>query len=178
MARTRPAPFGCLIVVAAVAAAVRAEDRLALKSSAFADGTAIPSSYTCDGDDRSPPIAWSGVPARAKSLALIVDDPDAPNKTWVHWVVYDLPSSASELAEGAGAGDLPAGAKQGVNDWSSPRYRGPCPPSGRHRYVFKLYALDTVLPDLGAPSKPQLERAMKGHIVVEGRLTGTYERTR
>ena len=154
---------------------------MALISPAFAADGAIPARHTCDGEDRSPPLAWSGVAAAAVSLALIVDDPDAPDPsapkaTWVHWVVYDLPPSAHELPEAVERAKLPAGTREGANDWKSPGYRGPCPPTGRHRYVFKLYALDAVLPDLGSPSKSQLESAMNGHIVGEARLIGTYQR--
>lgn len=151
-----------------------------LTSSAFAEGGAIPSKYTCDGKDVSPPLDWSGVPAGAKSLALIVDDPDAPDPkapkmTWVHWVLYDIPPAAGGLAEGA---HTPAGAKDGVNDWGRTGYGGPCPPIGRHRYVHKLYALDTVLPPLARPDKGGLEAAMRGHVLAEARLVGTYEKHR
>ncbi|HMA89346.1 MAG TPA: YbhB/YbcL family Raf kinase inhibitor-like protein [Burkholderiales bacterium] len=151
-----------------------------LTSSAFAEGGAIPSKYTCDGQDVSPPLDWSGVPAGAKSLALIVDDPDAPDPkapkmTWVHWVLYDIPPAAGGLAEGA---HTPAGAKDGVNDWGRTGYGGPCPPIGRHRYVHKLYALDTVLPPLARPDKGGLEAAMRGHVLAEARLVGTYEKHR
>jgi Raf kinase inhibitor-like YbhB/YbcL family protein len=151
-----------------------------LTSSAFAEGGAIPAKYTCDGKDVSPPLAWSGVPAGAKSLALIVDDPDAPDPnapkmTWVHWVLYDIPPAAGGLAEGAQA---PAGARGGTNDWGRTGYGGPCPPIGRHRYVHKLYALDTLLPDLERPSKSQLEAAMRGHVIAEARLIGTYQKHR
>ncbi|MDA8107734.1 MAG: YbhB/YbcL family Raf kinase inhibitor-like protein [Betaproteobacteria bacterium] len=150
-----------------------------LTSSAFAEGGAIPSKYTCDGSDVSPPLAWSGVPAGAKSLALIVDDPDAPDPaapkmTWVHWVVYEIPPSQSAIAEGA----QPPGAKGGLNDWKRTGYGGPCPPIGRHRYFFKLYALDTMLPDLGRATKAQLEKAMQGHVLAEARLIGTYQKHR
>lgn len=150
---------------------------LAITSSAFREGGAIPAEYTCEGRDVSPPLAWTGVPAGAKSLALIVDDPDAPDPrapktTWVHWVVYNLPPSCTGLAAAADA--LPPGARQGQNDWRRTGYGGPCPPIGRHRYFHKLYALDTVLPDLGQPTKGQLERAMRGHVLAEASLMGTY----
>ena len=150
-----------------------------LTSSAFAEGGAIPSKYTCDGRDLSPPLAWSGVPAGAQSLALVVDDPDAPDPaapamTWVHWVLYDIPPATTAIAEGAQA----AGAKDGMNDWKRTGYGGPCPPVGRHRYFFKLYALDRALPDLHRPSKAQLEAAMKGHVLGEARLMGTYQKHR
>ena len=154
---------------------------LKLTSSAFAPGGEIPSKYTCEGEDLSPPLAWSDVPANAKSLALIVDDPDAPDPaapkmTWVHWVLYNIPASASSLAEGAKA--LPAGTLQGVNDWKRTGYGGPCPPIGRHRYFHKLYALDTVLPDLGQVPKTKLEAAMKPHVIAQAALIGTYQKRR
>ncbi len=150
-----------------------------LTSTAFADGGAIPVKYTCEGRDVSPPLAWSGVPPGAKSLALIVDDPDAPDPaapklTWVHWVLYNLPPDAGALAEAVT--DLPVGTQDGSNDWKRTGYGGPCPPIGRHRYFHKLYALDTVLPDLGAPSKQQLEGAMEGHVLGRTELVGTYQK--
>src|SRR5512135_270115 len=184
MSLARPVLF---LVLAAAGAAGLAESpkegaamAFKLTSSAFAEGGAIPSKYTCDGKDVSPPLDWSGVPAGAKSLALIVDDPDAPDPkapkmTWVHWVLYDIPPAAGGLAEGA---HTPAGAKDGVNDWGRTGYGGPCPPIGRHRYVHKLYALDTVLPPLARPDKGGLEAAMRGHVLAEARLVGTYEKHR
>jgi Raf kinase inhibitor-like YbhB/YbcL family protein len=152
---------------------------LKLTSTAFAQGGEIPSRYTCDGQDVSPPLAWSGVPADAKSLVLIVDDPDAPDPaapkmTWVHWVLYNIPTSASALPEAAK--QLPAGTLEGVNDWKRTGYGGPCPPVGRHRYFHKLYALDTVLPDLGRPSKAKLDAQIKGHIIAQADLVGTYQK--
>jgi len=155
---------------------------ITLTSPAFAANGSIPAAHTCDGRDLSPPLAWSGVPAGAKSLAIILDDPDAPDPkapkmTWVHWVIYNLPPSTTSLAEGASA-SLPPGTLQGRNDWKATGYRGPCPPTGRHRYVHKLYALDTLLPDLHEPSKADLERAMEGHVLARGELIGTYERGR
>jgi Raf kinase inhibitor-like YbhB/YbcL family protein len=154
---------------------------LKLTSSAFAPGGEIPSKYTCEGEDLSPPLAWSDVPANAKSLALIVDDPDAPDPaapkmTWVHWVLYNIPASAAGLAEGAKA--LPAGTLQGLNDWKRTGYGGPCPPTGRHRYFHKLYALDTVLPNLGQIPKAKLEAAMKPHVIAQAKLIGTYQKRR
>ena len=150
-------------------------------STAFNHEGAIPPIYTCEGRDISPPIAWSDVPPGTKSLALIVDDPDAPDPsapkmTWVHWVLYNLPPTSNGLPESVKA--LPAGAKEGVNDWKRTAYGGPCPPIGRHRYFHKLYALDTVLPDLKQPTKAKLEEAMKGHILSEARLMGTYEKSK
>jgi len=152
-----------------------------LTSAAFAHQGAIPTKYTCEGADVSPPLTWIDLPPGSKSLALIVDDPDAPDPaapkmTWVHWVLYNLPPTANGLPEGASV--LPAGALQGLNDWQRTGYGGPCPPIGRHRYFFKLYALDTVLPDLGRPTKATLEKAMKGHILVQTELTGTYQKRR
>ena len=182
-----PAGPVLFFVLAAAAAAGLAESpkegahmAFKLTSSAFAEGGAIPAKYTCDGKDVSPPVAWSGVPAGAKSLALIVDDPDAPDPkapkmTWVHWVLYDIPPAVNALAEGAKA---PAGARDGVNDWGRSGYGGPCPPIGRHRYVHKLYALDTVLTDLKRRDKAGLEAAMRGHVIAEARLVGTYQKHR
>ena len=154
---------------------------LTLSSAAFAAGGHIPALYTCEGKDASPPLAWGSAPSATKSFALVVDDPDAPDPaapkvTWVHWVLYDLPASASGLAEAVPAPSLPAGTREGLNDWNRTGYGGPCPPIGRHRYVFKLYALDTVLPELKTPDKATLEAAMKGHVVAEGQLVGTYEK--
>lgn len=154
---------------------------LVIESPAFAVGGEIPTQFTCEGSDVSPPLAWRGVPDGAKSLALIVDDPDAPDPkaprtVWVHWVVYDLPSSASGLAEGAARLGLPAGTRAGLNDWKKPTYGGPCPPIGRHRYFFKLYALDAKLGDLGTPTKADVEKAMKGHIVAQAEIVGTYQK--
>lgn len=152
---------------------------LMLTSPAFAPGGEIPRVHTCQGGDVSVPLAWHGVPAGTKSLALIVDDPDAPDPraprmTWVHWVLYNMPPAAAGLD--AGAKQLPPGTLEGLNDWKRTGYGGPCPPVGRHRYFHKLYALDAVLPDLGHPTKPALERAMHGHVLAEAALIGTYEK--
>jgi Raf kinase inhibitor-like YbhB/YbcL family protein len=154
---------------------------LTIRSSAFADGAEIPTRHTCEGADVSPALEWSGVPAGAKSLALVVDDPDAPDPaapktTWVHWVLYDLPPAATGLPEGVARDALPPGAREGVNDWKRMGWNGPCPPIGRHRYFFKLYALDAVLGDLGTATKAKLEAAMKGHIVGQGQVMGTYQK--
>ena len=154
-----------------------------LISAAFAENQSIPKLYTCEGKDVSPPLAWSGLPAKAKSVALIVDDPDAPDPaaprmTWVHWVLYNIPPGATGLPEGAAPASLPKGTLQGLNDWQRTGYGGPCPPIGRHRYFHKLYALDTVLPDLKKPNKAALEKAMKGHILAETQLIGTYQKGR
>jgi len=156
---------------------------LTITSSAIAPGESIPPQFTCDGADRSPPLGWSGVPAGAKSLALIVDDPDAPDPaapkmTWVHWVLYDLPPDSDGLPEAVSAQALPPGTRQGSNNWKRTGYGGPCPPIGTHRYFFKLYALDVQLGDLDSPSKARLEQAMRGHVVAEAQLMGTYHRHR
>ena len=150
---------------------------LTVTSSAFGDGDAIPSTYTCDGDDISPPLAWDGVPSDAVGLVLILDDPDAPGGTWVHWVVYDIPATTTDLPEAASSGSLPAGAGEGLNGWGEAGYGGPCPPEGSHRYYFRLYALDVELDGLQEPARADVEAAMQGHVVAEGELMGTYERT-
>jgi hypothetical protein len=152
---------------------------LRLTSSSFEQEHEIPARHTCEGADLSPPLAWTGVPDGTRSLALVVDDPDAPDPrapkmTWVHWVVYDLPPTVTALPEGVTAATLPAGAREGRNDWKTVGYRGPCPPVGRHRYFHKLYALDTTLPALTAADKSGLERAMKGHVLAQATLLGTY----
>jgi len=156
---------------------------LTLTSDVFENRKEIPALHTCEGKDVSPAIAWSGVPSRARSLALIMDDPDAPDPAaprmvWVHWVLYNLPTSAVGLPQAVKPEALPAGTSQGRNDWGRTGYGGPCPPIGRHRYFFKLYALDSLLPDLNGPTKAQLEAAMQGHIVEQATLMGTYERIR
>ena len=154
---------------------------LTLMSPAFASGGVIPKTHSCDGNDRSPPLQWSDPPPGTKSFALIVDDPDAPDpaapqRTWVHWVLYNLPPTSRELEEGVKPADLPPGAMEGLNDWKASGYRGPCPPIGRHRYYHKLYALDTKLGGLSRPTKAELERAMSGHILAEAELVGLYQR--
>ena len=156
---------------------------LKLASSAFSDGGEIPVQYTCVGQDTSPPLAWSGMPAGTKSLVLIVDDPDAPDPkapkmTWVHWVLYNIPPTVTAVPEGASAGDLSPQVSSGLNDWKRTGYGGPCPPIGRHRYFHKLYALDTILTGLDQPTKKQVEAAMKGHILVQAELVGTYQKPR
>jgi len=149
-------------------------------SPAFSAGQPIPTKYTCDGADVSPPLKWDGVPDGTKSLALICDDPDAPAGTWVHWVVYDLPRTATELTEKTAATDtLPNGAKQGLNDFKRTGYGGPCPPPGEtHRYFFKLYALSIATSLKPRASKADVLRAMQGHVLAEGELTGTYQRAK
>jgi Raf kinase inhibitor-like YbhB/YbcL family protein len=154
---------------------------LVLTSQAFAAGGEIPALHTCEGRDVSPALAWSGVPPPAMSLALVVDDPDAPDPkapkvTWVHWVLYNLPASGTGLPEGVASRDLPPGTLEGLNDWKRTGYGGPCPPIGRHRYFHKLYALDLVLPDLGAATKAALESAMRGHVIAQAELMGTYQK--
>jgi Raf kinase inhibitor-like YbhB/YbcL family protein len=156
---------------------------LELTSKTFEPGGAIPVRCTCEGTDLSPALAWSGLPAGTKSLALIAADPDAPDPrapkmTWVHWVVYDLPPETTALAEGAAKGAMPSGARDGLNDWKRTAYGGPCPPIGEHRYFFELYALDTMLGDLGRPTKAQLEKAMAGHVLEKVELVGRYQKQR
>jgi Raf kinase inhibitor-like YbhB/YbcL family protein len=167
------------------AAPARGQDQstISITSSAFGHGQEIPTQYTCEGEDRSPPLSWSSLPEGAKSLALIVDDPDAPDpaapkRVWVHWVLYDIPPTATALEEAVTTDGLPAGTKQGKNDWDRVGYGGPCPPIGRHRYFHKLYALDVELGDLGEPTRQALERAMKGHVLAAGELVGTYEKNK
>jgi len=156
---------------------------ISITSDGFANHAEIPAKYTCQGQDIAPPLQWAGVPAKTKSLVLIVDDPDAPDPeapqmTWVHWVLYNIPPDVAGLPEGATSLDLPAETLEGLNDWKRTGYGGPCPPIGRHRYFHKLYALDTVLPDLKRPTKPALEAAMKAHIIEKAELVGTYRKSR
>jgi Raf kinase inhibitor-like YbhB/YbcL family protein len=174
-----------LLTIAALAAAAVGTEAVAadpgtlhLTSPSFADGDEIPSKYTCEGAGVSPPLAWSAVPAGTKSLVVIVDDPDAPDPkapktTWVHWVVYDIPPSATGLPEDV-KDALPPSAHEGTNDFKRAAFGGPCPPIGRHRYVHKLYALDVALGDRGQPTKAEVEKAMAGHVLAEARLVGTY----
>ena len=149
----------------------------------FTHNGAIPSRYTCDGKNVSPALEWAGVPEGTRSIALIVDDPDAPDPqapktTWVHWVLYNIPPDSKGLRESAESRGLPPGTLQGINDWHRPGYGGPCPPLGRHRYFFKLYALDVVLTGLESPAKPALEKAMRGHVIGHAELIGLYQRAR
>jgi Raf kinase inhibitor-like YbhB/YbcL family protein len=151
-----------------------------LTSPAFAHGAEIPRRFTCEGEDRAPALQWSGVPEAAAALVLIVDDPDAPDPaapkmTWVHWVLYDVPAGATGLPEGGRP--LPVGTREGLNDWHRPGWGGPCPPIGRHRYFFKLYALDRTLASL-APhaTKAAVEKAMHGHVLAHAELIGTYHK--
>lgn len=153
-----------------------------LISSAFLPFADIPELYTCEGADQSPPLLWTGVPVEAKSLVLIIDDPDAPDPaapkmTWVHWVLYNIPPNTTGLNSGkSGVMDLPPGTLSGLNDAQETGYHGPCPPIGRHRYFHKLYALDTILPNLHHPTKAILEKAMQGHIIARCELIGTYKK--
>jgi len=154
---------------------------LSIKSASFSHNGEIPTRFTCEGEDVSPALSWSGVPEGTKSLVLIVDDPDAPDPkapkmTWVHWVLYDIPPTAKGLQEAVSKDALPAGTRQGLNDWKRTGYGGPCPPIGRHRYFHKLYALDAVLPDLGAATKADIEKAMAGHVLAESQIVGTYQK--
>jgi Raf kinase inhibitor-like YbhB/YbcL family protein len=154
---------------------------MSITSSSFPNNGAIPPRHTCDGHDVSPELFWSGAPAGAKSLVLILDDPDAPDpaapkRTWVHWVLYNIPPSATGLPEGVATAELPAGTREGVNDWHRTGYGGPCPPVGNHRYFHKLYALDTILPDLNRPTKAELEKAMHDHIIGQTELIGRYQK--
>ena len=156
---------------------------LSLNSPDFAHNGPMPARLTCDGQDLSPQLHWSGLPAGTQSLALIVDDPDAPDPaaprmTWVHWVLYNMPPTATGLPEGVVVRALPPGTREGLNDWGRTGYGGPCPPIGRHRYFHKLYALDTVLPDLGRSTKAVLEQAMAGHVLASTELVGTYQKSR
>jgi Raf kinase inhibitor-like YbhB/YbcL family protein len=155
---------------------------LTVTSTAFAEGAMVPTRFTCEGEDTSPPLAWSDPPAATRSFAIVVEDPDAPDpkspnrKTFVHWVAYGLSPNLRGLPEGTKT--APPGARDGENDFGRAGYGGPCPPSGQHRYVFKVYALDTTLSDLNKPRAADLDRAMSGHVLAQGRLVGTYEKGR
>jgi len=153
---------------------------LTLTSPSFQHQGEIPAKFTCEGQDISPALEWTGVPAKTKSFALIVDDPDAPDPkvpkmTWVHWVLFNIPAATTGLPEAVPHAKLPAGTMEGMNDWKRTGYGGPCPPIGRHRYFFKLYALDAELP-LYHPTKAALEKAMQGHILEQAELMGTYQK--
>jgi hypothetical protein len=162
---------------------LRAEEIMALtlKSSAFDNGGEIPSRYTCEGEDVSPSLVWTGVPETARSLVLIIDDPDAPDPkapkmTWVHWVLYNIPPDVTGLPEGVVPAKLSPGMMEGLNDWKRIGYGGPCPPIGRHRYFHKLYALDMILEVMNTPTKANVEVAMKGHVIAQTELMGTYKK--
>jgi len=179
--RRRSAPLA--LALALLPAAGGGAMTFTLGSPAFAPGQQIPIRHTCEGEDLSPPLAWSGAPEGTRSLALVVSDPDAPDPaaprmTWVHWVLYDLPAEATGLPEGVAPEALPPGTRQGINDWKRTGWGGPCPPIGRHRYVFELYALDRPLADLGRPDKKALERAIAGHVLARAELIGTYQKQR
>mgnify|MGYP005842557625 CR=1 FL=1 len=147
-------------------------EKLSVKSPAFENNQLIPAKYTCDGDDVNPPLAIEGIPEGTKTLALIVDDPDCPTGTWDHWVVWNIPATTNKIAENTVPGT------EGMNDFRRRSYGGPCPPSGTHRYFFKVYALDTKL-DLSPTSrKSDLEKAMQGHVLAKGELVGLYRRSR
>ena len=155
---------------------------LSLTSPSFSHQGMIPVRHTCDGKDFSPELAWAGIPENTKSLVLIVDDPDAPDPqapkmTWVHWILYNIPPAASKLPEQVMTAGLPSGTLEGINDWKRTGYGGPCPPIGIHRYFHKLYALDTLLPDLNQPTKAILEKAMQGHVIAQAELIGLYHRS-
>lgn len=152
-----------------------------ITSTSFHHNGDIPVRHTCDGQNISPPLSWTGVPAGTKSLALIIDDPDAPDPaapsmTWVHWVLYNIPAGTSSLLESVTGKCIPPGSLKGMNDWQSTGYDGPCPPVGRHRYYHKLFALDVLLPDLKHPTRSSLEKAIEGHILAYTSLIGWYQR--
>jgi len=173
--------FAALTCILAQTTQTKEKKAMEITSSAFKNHGDIPKKYTCDGEDISPPLLWSNVPEGTKSLALIVDDPDAPDPkapkmVWVHWVLYNIPPDSTHLDEAVSEKHLPAGTLEGLNDWKRTGYGGPCPPRGKHRYFHKLYALDTVLPDLQKPTKAKLEKAMEGHILEKAELIGEYER--
>jgi hypothetical protein len=152
-----------------------------ISSPNFTADRAIPRRHTCDGEDASPALTWRGAPAGTKSFALIVDDPDAPDPkapkmVWVHWVLFGIPADATGLPEAVKPADLPKGTKAGLNDWKATGWRGPCPPIGRHRYYFRLLALDFVPEGLGTPTRAELERAIEGHVLGRATLMGTYQR--
>jgi hypothetical protein len=154
---------------------------LTLTSPQFEHNGPIPKIHTCEGQDLSPPLAWSGVPAGTQGLVLLVEDPDVPDpakpvRTWIHWVIYNLPPTSTGLPEGAGKGQLPAGAQGGITDFRRRDYGGPCPPIGRHRYIHSLFALDVALPELKRPTKAEIVKAMAGHILDSTDLIGTYQK--
>lgn len=147
-----------------------------IESPAFRNGGDVPSTCGCDGDDRSPALTWEGIPENAVSLALVVDDPDAPSGTWTHWLVWNLDPASRGIPEGVGPDGLPAGALQGANSWGNSRWQGPCPPHGTHRYFFRLYALDRSLELSGQTRRAGLDQAMEGHILARAELMGRYAR--
>jgi Raf kinase inhibitor-like YbhB/YbcL family protein len=181
--RPRPILLALLLAVAPTWTRGVSPMSLELSSPAFANGGEIPIAFTCEGKDLSPALDWRHVPRDTVSLALIVDDPDAPDPkapkmTFVHWVLFDLPPASSGLPEGVKSAALPAGTREGLNDWRRTGYGGPCPPIGRHRYFFKLYALDKQLGELPRPTKAAVEQAMAGHVLASAELIGTYQKRR
>lgn len=159
------------------------EDMLHLTSPRYQEGQPMPRQYTCEGAEVSPPLQWDGLPEDTVSLALIIEDPDAPDpahpqRIWTHWVLYNLPANEEGLEEDAARAGLPPGAREGANDWGNADYGGPCPPVGRHRYVHHLYALDTELPRMDTPSADELRRAMEGHVLEHAELVATYQKGR
>ena len=178
--------FGVCILVSAIfffggrhdaISASKGGEKMKITSSAFAEGNMITAKYTCDGRDISPPLEWKDVPSGTKSFALISDDPDAPRGTWVHWVIYNIPPNVTKFDENIPRDkEFKNGMRQGSNDWPQIGYGGPCPPSGTHRYYFKLYALDTMLGLKPEATKAQLAQAMKGHILAEAQLMGKYSK--
>jgi len=179
---------GCLVIlplvllsITCLAHAEEVTPIMKLTSPNFENQKLMNSEFTCDGENISPALEWSGGPEGTKSFVLIVDDPDAPDPanpkmTWVHWVLYNIPATVMSLPEGAKEKNLPKGTLQGLNDWKKTGYGGPCPPVGKHRYFHKLYALDVVLPDLTRPTKAKLEKAMEGHVLSKAELIGLYQR--
>lgn len=161
-----------LFLSAGIGTKATAAERLKISSPAFGNNAYIPSRHSCEGTDSNPPLLIEHVPAKTKSLALIVDDYDAPGGIWVHWVVWNIPSETKEIKESS----VPAGAIQGLNDFRKNRYNGPCPPPGTHRYFFKIYAIDTVLRLTPNSTKTDLEKAIKGHIIEQAEIIGLYKR--
>jgi Raf kinase inhibitor-like YbhB/YbcL family protein len=168
----KPIINGAVVILLAVIASFAAEGaRMKITSSAFHEGGNIPSKFTCDGSDTSPPLQITGIPSEAKSLVLIADDPDAPGGLFTHWLVWNIPPQTNSIAEGS----APKGV-HGTNDFGKPDYKGPCPPPGTHRYSFKIYALDRELDLRGGAKRSQLDAAMKGHVIAQGELVGRYAR--
>jgi Raf kinase inhibitor-like YbhB/YbcL family protein len=170
-----------LLAIIASANAEEANTMMQLTSPSFDNRKGMAKKFTCDGENISPALEWSGVPEGTRSFVLIVDDPDAPDPanprmTWVHWVLYNIPATVRSLPEGVKDKDLPKGTLQGLNDWKKTGYGGPCPPKGKHRYFHKLYALDIVLADLARPTKAKLEKAIEGHVLSKAELIGLYQR--
>jgi Raf kinase inhibitor-like YbhB/YbcL family protein len=185
--RLAPAAIGLAAMAAGTLLSCRNEEndmaktmevtKMQVTSTAFNDGGMIPQQYTCDGQDKSPPLNWGEAPDKTRSFALIADDPDAPGGTFVHWVLYGLPAEVHELPEGVPDNEtLPSGARQGVTGFGAVGYGGPCPPSGTHRYFFKVYALDTELSLPPGRSKADLLKAMEGHVLAQGQIMGKYKR--